>query len=1159
MSMKNREVYVKDPLQQELLNNGVAEVKDTGTPEELRTLCYELQTFVCEGQYAKGLQRILDAYLRNLKNPEQPAVWVSGFFGSGKSHFVKMLRALWVDYQFSAESTGLTANTTARELVQLTPDVVDLLTELSTQGKRQGGLHAAAGTLGAGAGDSVRLALLSIVFRSKSLPERYPLARFVMWLQSNGCLEAVQDFVRQQGKAWEKELDKIYVSPVIWQAVSTCVPGFDMKPTEVGPLLKTQFPDVKDVSNEEMVQAIEDALTVNGKFSCTLIALDEVQQYIGDDSSRTYRVQEVTEACSKHFAGRLLFVATGQTALAASTPQLQKLQDRFRISVELSDQDVDTVIRQIILQKKPDAISQISSVLTNNSGEISRHLVGTRIEHRMDDQIDLVPDYPLLPVRRRFWEKVLRAVDQAGTQGQLRNQLKVVYEATRETAEAELGTVVGADFIFDQLSSNLIQSGVLPREIYENIRKLQDGSADGKLKAKICALVFLIGRLPRDAGSDLGIRATHDALADLLIEDLSKGSGELRKRIPRLLQELLNDAQIMQLGAEYRIQTRESSAWDSEYRQCLASFINNAQRLADERATLLQKATRTKLEKTRLTQGQGKEARKLVLHFGLERPAPQDQTIPVWIRDGWSEEEKSFEADAQAAGTGSAMVFVFIPKRKADDFQKYLAEYKAADATLKIKGVPNTEEGLDARTAIETRRTSAEENLKTIIDEDILSHEVRVLQGGGQEIAGTSVAEMVQQAAEAALLRLFPEFDVADSPKWDTVITRARRGDGSALEVLSYQGDADEHPVCKKILQYIATGKRGSDIRKHFSDSPYGWSQDAVDACLYVLLVTEHLRAMSNGKAITWQQITDRRAIGQTDFRVEAITLTAVQKIAIRKLFQAAGVSCQPNDDLAPLMPQYINAIRQLAERSGGDAPSPECPDMSLVDQLAQQSGNAQLQDLYDSKTELEQCVQQWKDTAQAIAERKPQWQTLQNLLGHAKDLPGVQEIQTQANAILANRLLLMNPNPMIPLCNQLTQLLQQSWVEAQAEYQQEYEASLTELQATEDWQQLAPQQQKEILQENQLEPLSYGEVDTPDKVIKVLGSQPLNSWGSKKEALSLRIAQARVRAAKVLQPQATELKLPNSTIRTPEEAEQWLFQVRELILESLKQGPVIL
>lgn len=68
--MKNRDIYVHDPSTHELLNNGVAEVKDTGSAEELTTLHYELSTFVCDGQYEKGMLRILESYLRNLDNPE---------------------------------------------------------------------------------------------------------------------------------------------------------------------------------------------------------------------------------------------------------------------------------------------------------------------------------------------------------------------------------------------------------------------------------------------------------------------------------------------------------------------------------------------------------------------------------------------------------------------------------------------------------------------------------------------------------------------------------------------------------------------------------------------------------------------------------------------------------------------------------------------------------------------------------------------------------------------------------------------------------------------------------------------------------------------------------------------------------------------------------
>ena len=136
--------------------------------------------FVCEGQYRSGLVRVLDSYLSNQGQTQQAAAWISGFFGSGKSHLAKMLRFLWTDYMFPDDGA------TARGLARLPNDVLELLTEVSTLGRRGHGLHAAAGTLGAGAGDSVRLAVLGIVFKSAGLPERYPQARFCLWLKKNG-------------------------------------------------------------------------------------------------------------------------------------------------------------------------------------------------------------------------------------------------------------------------------------------------------------------------------------------------------------------------------------------------------------------------------------------------------------------------------------------------------------------------------------------------------------------------------------------------------------------------------------------------------------------------------------------------------------------------------------------------------------------------------------------------------------------------------------------------------------------------------------------------------------------------------------------------------------------------------------------------------------
>lgn len=112
--------------------------------------------------------------------------------------------------------------------------------------------------------------------------------------------------------------------------------------------------------------------------------LDEVQQYIGEDSQRSIDVQEAVEACSKNIGGKLLFIGTGQTAVTG-TSNLKKLEGRFTIRVELSDADVDAVIRQVILAKKPEAKTPIEQIMQTNLGEISRHLAGTTIGHQQDD------------------------------------------------------------------------------------------------------------------------------------------------------------------------------------------------------------------------------------------------------------------------------------------------------------------------------------------------------------------------------------------------------------------------------------------------------------------------------------------------------------------------------------------------------------------------------------------------------------------------------------------------------------------------------------------------------------------------------------------------------------------------------------------------------
>ena len=94
---------------------------------------------------------------------------------------------------------------------------------------------------------------------------------------------------------------------------------------------------------------------------------------------------------------------------------------------------------------------------------------------------------------------------------------------------------------------------------------------------------------------------------------------------------------------------------------------------------------------------------------------------------------------------------------------------------------------------------------------------------------GNTIAERVETAAKASLIRLYREFDTADHPGWGKVYDRAsKEGGQNALEALSYSGDAEQHPVCAAITRYIGVSKKGSEIREHFLAAPYGWPQDAI-------------------------------------------------------------------------------------------------------------------------------------------------------------------------------------------------------------------------------------------------------------------------------------------------------------------------------------------
>jgi hypothetical protein len=1147
--MKIKDALQRDPASHPLVNQGQARISDSRSDRTQSELRSELETFVCEGQYADGVQNIIRSFLDNIGKTSQRGAWVSGFFGSGKSHLLKMLCHLWQDTSFPDGAT-------ARSLVPSIPeDLRALLRELDTAGRRAGGLIAAAGALPSGTTDNVRLTILSILLRAVGLPEQYPQARFCLWLHAQGQFDKAKAAVEASGKTFERELNNLYVSGPIARAVMATDANFAASEAEAKQLLKAQFPpQSSDITTEQFLLVAKEALRLrakDGRLPCTLLILDEAQQYIGDSQQRASLLTEVTEAVSKQLDSHVMVVAAGQSALT-ETQLLTYLLDRFTIRVPLSDAEVETVTRKVLLQKRPTAVADVRALLDKHAGEVSRQLQGTRIGETIEDRAIIVDDYPLLPVRRRFWENCFRQIDAAGTSSQLRSQLRIIHDAVAKVSERHLGSVVPADELFEALAPEMVNTGVLLREINERI--IMVGRTEGPIAQRICGLVFLIGKLKREAGADIGVRATKDHIADLLIDDLAADNGKLRSEVEDKLKKLRDHGLLMLVGDEYRLQTREGSDWDREFRNRQTKLNNDDAAIQFKRDQLVYGDIDKTIRAIRIMQGAAKEPRQFLIHREQTAPVVDGSSIPIWIRDGWSCAEKDVLEAARSAGTDSPILFVFIPRQSAEDVRRLIVEADAAQQTLDTKGNPTTAEGQEARQSMDSRRARAMGDRDRLI-RDVVAN-AKVFQGGGSEVLITSLEERIKTATEASLVRMFPRFKDADSAAWEAVIKRAREGADHPFQPTGHTDVTEKHAVCQQVIVTIGAGKSGSDVRKTLGGSPFGWPRDAVDAALIALHRLQHITATLNGQAVPLGQL-DQNKIAKAEFRVEHATLSVGDRLVLRKLFQALGLSCRSGEEAARAS-EFLIGLIALAKAAGGDAPLPAGPAVTEIEDVQRLIGNEQLVAIKSKATEWEDRIKAWGGTRDLISRRLPAWHTAGRLAKYAAEIPEAKPQLDQIDAIRSQRLLLEAADPANTVRQTLAALLRDTIQKGHAAHEAAFIAANATLATNGIWAKLKQSDQDSIKSAVGLTAPPRPEIATDEALANTLDRKPLSGIHAEVDAIAGRVYLAIERAARLLEPKVQTVTLERSTLRDPAEVEAWIDRQKAMLLSKVVAGPVL-
>ncbi len=1139
--MKNKELFVMNPDDNNLMNDGVVNINTSQDDNGLKIIRHEIRTFVCEGEYEKGINRILDTYLKHISEPKQPAVWVSGFFGSGKSHLIKMLGYFWEDFKFPNGDT-------ARNIKPLPPDVKEKLVELDRKQKMYGRLSIS-GTLKDFPSNDIRYSFLQLMLTALGLPQQYHHFKFVYWAMQEGIYENLKAVLANEGKSFEKELENMFVSTSLANALLQLKPEFAENEAKVKEAFRANFKRVDGVDRRQLITTIKEEILpmfYKDQIPCTVIVLDEVQQFIGVDGNKTIDIQNLAQDICDNFNGKFLLIGSGQNALG-DTPQLQPLKDRFSVTVNLTNTDVETVTRKTVLEKKPANISKLSEILENSSGEISRNLSGSDFAYRLEDKQVLTADYPILPSTRKFWKKILQVVDTAGTSGQLRSQLRIVNDSIKEVADKPLGSVIPADFIFFQKQQQLLQHALLLNETNNLIAERLSKEGDIKLEGRILSMVFLLNLLPKDlAGGRL--KSNEATIADLLLDSISQSSDPFRNKIKTLVKKLADEKILMPVEDEYKLQTKDGAEWDQEFMTHVIKLQNSGedqiQRLRREK---LLGYVKTKTNPINILQGLSRERREFELWDKMDHPRIENK-LNVWIRDGWSENENNVLNEMRAEGTNSPLVYVYVKKLRDQDLRSELIKFLAANSTLDAKGIPGSPEAEQARKSMEYRKGMATHHISELID--TIASESKVYLAGGAMIDSASLGENIKEALESAADRQYTDFKKADFKDWDKALQQALGKNPEALRRIQFTSDAKDHPVAIEILRFIGNqSKTGKEIRSHFMKAPFGWNQDAIDTILFMLLLTDHISSLEPEVKVG--------TINSATFKKEIHTLTVTNRLNLRKLYQVANINCKPNEEFIHSN-TFLNQIKDLASIISGEPPLLEPINIQFIKEIENLDGNERLLRIEDEEEDLRKKYNEWQKLASLTKNRMPQWQMITDLSYHLP--PQSDQLRADLDGIIDGRLLYNEPDLVAPLLGRITSELNDDLNKIQTHFLAVYNKNMSELQGNEYFNKLSPEQKHAILSKNQL--LHQTEIKKlePQALLNHLNKLSLDTWQTKIAALSGQFQSALDEAIKLSAPKAEVYNLPKKTLNSEADIDAYVEEVKTEMKEIIrKAGSIIL
>lgn len=546
--------------------------------DDVSKVASEVDEYVMTSEIRSGLSRIVDAW--NQVDAPSNGVWIAGFFGSGKSHLLKMLSYLLGE---QAGSQPVTREDVERAFEQKVAGDETLIADL----KRS--LHtptrAVLFNIDAKDDKSTRergSAMIEVFYKvyfearglyskdlgvgalERDLEDRGELARF---------REAYQE---EAGHTWEVgRVNTVFSEALVSKALARLGHQVDQP--------FRSYREQLNLSAEAFAQDVASWLDRQGPHQRIAFFVDEVGQFIGDDSQLMLNLQTITEQLATHCPGRAWVFVTSQEELSGITAQMNerrstdfsKIQGRFAIKVSLSTEEVTDVIARRLLTKSEQGVKELDTLwqrLGAGFPSMFRFPEGTKKYDNYLTRDSFVAKYPFVDYQFEMFTQAMRGLSDndlfTGRHSSVgaRSLLGVCQQIAQELTDDELGTVASFDRFYDGIAA------MLKSDVKDNIgRAAQDSHTRDPFTMSVLKVLLLVRYVD-------SFQAYPRNIAVLLRRSLDQDATDLETRVKRALHILADQVYVQrQADGTYAYMTNE----EKEVRREISQIVVEPREVTD--------------------------------------------------------------------------------------------------------------------------------------------------------------------------------------------------------------------------------------------------------------------------------------------------------------------------------------------------------------------------------------------------------------------------------------------------------------------------------------------------------------------------------------------------------------------------------------------------